>query len=95
MRAQIKHSNFLTFIYTVGTLVVDTETEGKTATTIARSGNEINPVQKPARRPLDDKLPRERVVHAAPSDCGHCGSPKFRKLDEKATETLDRMSFLR
>jgi transposase len=45
--------------------------------------------QKPARRPLDESLPRERLVHTAPCACRHCGSAKIRKLDEKITETLE------
>lgn len=45
--------------------------------------------QHPARRPLNEKLPRERIVHAAPCTCRHCGSAKIRKLDEKVTETLE------
>lgn len=71
--------------------LVATAAEGKTAAAIERPGAEADPPAKPARRPLDDKLPRERVVHPAPCTCRHCGSPKIRKLDEKITETLEHV----
>ena len=47
--------------------------------------------EKPARRPLPAHLPRERVVHAAPCTCRHCGSDRIRKLGEHTTETLERV----
>jgi transposase len=47
--------------------------------------------EKPARRPLPAHLPRERVVHAAPCTCRHCGSDRIRKLGEHRTETLERV----
>jgi transposase len=43
---------------------------------------------KPARRPLPEHLPRERVVHAAPAACPCCGG-NLRKLGEDVTETLE------
>lgn len=43
---------------------------------------------KPARRPLPQHLPRERVVHSAPSACPSCGGT-LRKLGEDITETLE------
>jgi len=43
---------------------------------------------KPARRPLPAHLPRERVVHSAPSSCPGCGGA-LRKLGEDITETLE------
>jgi transposase len=43
---------------------------------------------KPARRPLPEHLPRERVVHEAPAACPCCGG-KLRKLSEDITETLE------
>lgn len=45
--------------------------------------------RKPARRPLPDHLPRERVVHSAPCVCGKCGGTRLRKLGEIVTETLE------
>ena len=45
--------------------------------------------QKPARRPLPDHLPRERVVHTPPCACAHCGSGRLRKIGEITTETLE------
>jgi transposase len=43
----------------------------------------------PARRPLPEHLPRERVVLPSPSACGCCGG-SLRKLGEDVTETLER-----
>ena len=45
---------------------------------------------RPARRPLPAHLPRERVVHPAPSACPCCGG-RLRKLGEDVTETLERV----
>ena len=45
----------------------------------------------PARRPLPEHLPRERVVHPVPSACPCCGSNRLRKLGEDVTETLERV----
>lgn len=45
--------------------------------------------EKPARRPLDEKLPRERIVHIPPCKCAHCGSDRLRKIGEITTETLE------
>src|SRR3954464_10433603 len=44
--------------------------------------------RKPARRPLPENLPRERIVHPAPCTCPKCGGP-VRKLGEDVTETLE------
>jgi Transposase and inactivated derivatives len=44
--------------------------------------------RKPARRPLPAHLPRERLVHPAPSSCPCCGG-MLRKLGEDVTETLE------
>lgn len=44
--------------------------------------------RKPARRPLPDHLPRERVVYPVPSACPCCGGG-LRKLGEDVTETLE------
>ena len=45
--------------------------------------------RKPARRPLPDHLPRERVVHVGPDACSGCGGTRLRKLGEDVTETLE------
>src|SRR5215213_6928871 len=50
----------------------------------ARSGS----TRKPARRPLPENLPRERIVYPAPCACPKCGGP-VRKLGEDVTETLE------
>ena len=46
---------------------------------------------KPARRPLPDHLPRQRIVHPGPKACPCCGGAALRKLGEDVTETLDRI----
>jgi transposase len=45
--------------------------------------------KRPARKPLPEHLPRERVVVAAPSACSCCGSDRLCKLGEDITETLE------
>jgi len=45
--------------------------------------------QKPARRPLPEHLPRQRVVIPAPTSCPCCGGIRLSKVGEAVTETLD------
>jgi transposase len=45
--------------------------------------------QKPARRPLPEHLPRERVVVPPPTTCRCCGGHRLAKIGEVVTETLD------
>jgi len=45
--------------------------------------------RRPARRPLPEHLPRERIVHPAPASCLCCGGDKLRKIGEDVTETLE------
>lgn len=44
--------------------------------------------RKPARRPLPEHLPRERLVYPVPSACPCCGGA-LHKLGEDVTETLE------
>jgi transposase len=44
--------------------------------------------RQPARRPLPEHLPRERVVYPSPSTCPCCGGV-LHKLGEDVTETLE------
>ena len=44
--------------------------------------------RKPARRPLPNHLPRERVVYPVPSACPCCGG-SLHKLGEDVTESLE------
>jgi transposase len=45
--------------------------------------------KKPARAPLPEHLPRERVVEPSPCACDHCGSHRLVKVGEDVTETLE------
>ena len=45
--------------------------------------------RRPARRPLPEHLPRERIVHPAPASCPCCGGDRLRKIGEDVTETLE------
>jgi transposase len=45
--------------------------------------------RKPARRPLPENLPRERVVYPGPGSCPCCGGAALRKIGEDVTETLE------
>lgn len=69
--------------------LIERGAEEKTAKAIARPADSAP--QKPARRPLPDRLPRERVIHAAPGVCPICSGGAFRKLGEDTTETLERV----
>jgi transposase len=48
------------------------------------------PRRQPVRRPLPEKLPRERRVEPSPTACPCCGG-RLRKLGEDITETLERV----
>ena len=45
--------------------------------------------RKPARRPLPEHLPRERLVYPMPATCPCCGDNRLRKLGEDVTEMLE------
>jgi transposase len=45
--------------------------------------------RKPARRPLPEHLPRERIVYPLPATCPCCGGGALRKIGEDVTETLE------
>lgn len=47
--------------------------------------------RRPKRLKLPEHLPREDVVHAAPSVCPSCGGEKFRKISEDMSEVLERV----
>src|SRR5215510_7712135 len=44
--------------------------------------------RKPARRPLPEHLPRERIIYPAPASCPCCGGV-LHKIGEDVTETLE------
>ena len=45
--------------------------------------------RRPARRPLPEHLPRERIVYPVPAACPCCGGGTLRKIGEDVTETLE------
>jgi transposase len=45
--------------------------------------------RRPARCPLPEHLPRERIVYPAPAACPCCGGGTLRKIGEDVTETLE------
>ena len=45
--------------------------------------------RRPARRPLPEHLPHERIVYPAPSACPCCGGTTLRKIGEDVTEALE------
>ena len=73
--------------------LVETATAAKTAAALAAPTPEPDAApapQKPARRALPARLPRERVVQPAASACPCCGG-HLRKLGEDITETLEHV----
>lgn len=71
--------------------LIATVSEGRVADAIDAPPKTDVEAQKPARRPLPANLSRERVVHAAPCVCRHCGSDRIRRLGETVTETLEHV----
>ena len=45
--------------------------------------------RRPARRPLPEQLPRERIVYPVLTACPCCGGTTLRKIGEDVTETLE------
>ena len=66
-------------------------TEDEVAARTAARGTNVEGFvrRRPARRPLPERLPRERVVIAAPPSYPCCGSDRLSKLGEDMTETLE------
>jgi transposase len=63
-------------------------TKAENAPGKAAGGTGTPPRRQPARAPLPEHLPRERVVIPAPSACPCCGG-RLSKLGEDITETLE------
>jgi transposase len=66
--------------------------QAETAAQMAAAGKiTVAPFErrKPARRPLPEYLPRERIVYPVPATCPCCGDNRLRKLGEDMTETLE------
>ena len=69
----------------------EAQAEAETAQEIAAPQSVTVPSferRKPARRPLPEHLPRERVVYPMPAACPCCGGA-LHKLGEDVTETLE------
>jgi transposase len=69
----------------------ETAAQEKAASQIVSAARRTAPAgqrRRPARRPLPAHLPRERVVHPAPTACPCCGGA-LRKLGEDVTESLE------
>src|ERR1043166_5023352 len=66
----------------------EAETAAQVAAVEAKTAVKSFERRKPARRPLPEHLPRERVVYPSPSACPCCGGI-LRKLGEDVTETLE------
>jgi len=66
-------------------------TEDECAAQDAAAGTNVEAFtrKRPARKPLPEHLPRERVVVPAPEACPCCGSDNLSKLGEDVTETLE------
>jgi len=69
--------------------------QAETAASVAaaRAGDKIkvpsSERRKPARRPLPEQLPRERIVYPLPAVCPCCGGSSLRKIGEDVTEMLE------
>src|SRR5918998_4839844 len=68
--------------------VAEEETAAETAAAPPGRAERSGGTRKPARRPLPEHLPRERIVYPAPCACPECGGP-VRKLGEDVTESLE------
>jgi transposase len=67
------------------------EAEAKAEMAAERANVKVHSFERrrPARRPLPEHLPRERIVYSAPSACPCCGGMKLNRLGEDVTETLE------
>jgi transposase len=67
--------------------------QAEAAAAMAAAGDKITVPsferRKPARRPLPEHLPRERIVYPPPASCPCCGGGTLRKIGEDVTEMLE------
>jgi transposase len=68
--------------------VAEEETAAEIAAAPPERAERSGSTRRPARRPLPEHLPRERIVYPAPCACPKCGGP-VRKLGEDVTESLE------
>lgn len=68
------------------------EAEAAAQIAVGRAKVEVKSFErrKPARRPLPEHLPRERIVYPSPAACPCCGGA-LHKIGEDLTETLERI----
>jgi transposase len=66
----------------------EVEVAAEAATSAADRPTRADGTRKPARRPLPEHLPRERILYVAPCTCPRCGGP-VRRLGEDVTATLE------
>src|SRR3984885_485557 len=64
------------------------ETKAEIAAPVAAQEKRANN-PRPARRPLPDHLPVERIVEPPPCACGKCGSQRLHKLGEVVSKALE------
>lgn len=67
------------------------ETEAQAAAEPEARATTASSRRKPARRPLPEHLPCERIVHPGPTTCACCSGARLRPLGEDVTETLERI----
>lgn len=69
----------------------ETAAQAETATHMAAEKIAVPSFErrKPARRPLPEHLPRDRIVYPVPATCPCCGDSRLRKIGEDVTETLE------
>src|SRR6202521_2638952 len=67
----------------------EAETAAQIAAAAAEGEGRSFERRKPARRPLPEHLPRERIVYPVPTACPCCGGGVLRKIGEDVTETLE------
>ena len=63
--------------------------QAETAAQMAAADKTTVERRKPARRPLPEHLPRERIVYPVPATCPCCGDSRLRKMGKNLIETLE------
>lgn len=66
------------------------ETDAQAAAELDECATAASSRRKSARRPLSERLLRERVIHSGPTTCACCSGTRLRHLGEDVAETLKR-----